>query len=144
MYELKDYLQAINETKKPLLDSDDKEWEKKYPSFVINRCLSMFYDTVMHSNEMNGLHFLPKTMQFHYLINSIRKKKRFGGKWLSQAKLKDMDIVKEYYGFSNTKAKEALTLLTKDQIEIIRNNLNKGGRKRKWVKRLLTGRKVIC
>jgi len=131
MYELKDYLQAINETKKPLLDSDDKEWEKKYPSFVINRCLSMFYDTVMHSNEMNGLHFLPKTMQFHYLINSIRKKKRFGGKWLSQAKLKDMDIVKEYYGFSNTKAKEALTLLTKDQIEIIRNNLNKGGRKRK-------------
>ena len=131
MYELKDYLQAINETKKPLLDSDDKEWEKKYPPFVINRCLSMFYDTVMHSNEMNGLHFLPKTMQFHYLINSIRKKKRFGGKWLSQAKLKDMDIVKEYYGFSNAKAKEALTLLTKDQIEIIRNNLNKGGRKKK-------------
>jgi len=144
MYELKDYLQAINETKKPLLDSDDKEWEKKYPPFVINRCLSMFYDTVMHSNEMNGLHFLPKTMQFHYLINSIRKKKRFGGKWLSQAKLKDMDIVKEYYGFSNAKAKEALTLLTKDQIETIRNSLNKGGRKRKWVKRLLTGRKVIC
>jgi hypothetical protein len=131
MYELKDYLQAINETKKPLLDSDDKEWEKKYPPFIINRCLSMFYDTIMHSNEMNGLHFLPKTMQFHYLINSIRKKKRFGGKWLSQAKLKDMDIVKEYYGFSNAKAKEALTLLTKDQIEIIRNNLNKGGRKKK-------------
>ena len=130
MYELKDYLQAINETKKPLLDSDDKEWEKKYPPFVINRCLSMFYDTVMHSNEMNGLHFLPKTMQFHYLINSIRKKKRFGGKWLSQAKLKDMDIVKEYYGFSNAKAKEALTLLTKDQIETIRNSLYKGGRKK--------------
>ena len=131
MYELKDYLQAINETKKPLLDSDDKEWEKKYPQFVINRCLSMFYDTIMHSNEMNGLHFLPKTMQFHYLINSIRKKKRFGGKWLSQAKLKDMDVVKEYYGFSNAKAKEALNLLTKDQIESIKNNLNKGGRKRK-------------
>ena len=131
MYELKDYLQAINETKKPLLDSDDKEWEKKYPPFVINRCLSMFYDTIMHSNEMNGLHFLPKTMQFHYLINSIRKKKRFGGKWLSQAKLKDMDVVKEYYGFSNAKAKEALNLLSKDQIEIIKNNLNKGGRKRK-------------
>jgi len=130
MYELKDYLQAINETKKPLLDSDDKEWEKKYPPFVINRCLSMFYDTIMHSNEMNGLHFLPKTMQFHYLINSIRKKKRFGGKWLSQAKLKDMDIVKEYYGFSNAKAKEALTLLTKDQIETIRNSLYKGGRKK--------------
>ena len=144
MYELKDYLQAINETKKPLLDSDDTEWEKKYAPFVINRCLSMFYDTIMHSNEMNGLHFLPKTMQFHYLINSIRKKKRFGGKWLSQAKLKDMEVVKEYYGFSNAKAKEALNLLTEDQIEIIKNTLNKGGRKKKWVKRLLAGRKVTC
>jgi hypothetical protein len=131
MYELKDYLQAINETKKPLLDSDDKEWEKKYAPFIINRCLSMFYDTIMHSNEMNGLHFLPKTMQFHYLINSIRKKKRFGGKWISQAKFKDMEVVKEYYGFSNAKAKEALNLLTGDQIENIKITLNKGGRKKK-------------
>ena len=70
-------------------------------------------------------------MQFHYLINSIRKKKRFGGKWISQTKLKDMDIVKEYYGFSNNKAKEALNLLSKDQIESIKTNLSKGGRKRK-------------
>ena len=59
MYELKDYLKAINETKQPLLDTDDIMWEKKYPTFIINRCLSMFYDTIMHSNEMNGLHFLP-------------------------------------------------------------------------------------
>ena len=92
MYELKDYLKAINETKTPLLDSDDTTWVKKYPPFIINRCLSMFYDTIMHSNEMNGLHFLPKRMQFHYLINSIRKKKRFGGKWLSQKKVKDLEV----------------------------------------------------
>ena len=131
MYELKDYLNAINHTKEPLLDSDDREWEKKYAPFIINRCVSMHYDTVMNANVMNGLHFLPKTMQFHYLINSIRKKKRFGGKWISQAKLKDMEVVKEYYGFSNAKAKEALNLLTKDQIENIRNSLSKGGRKRK-------------
>ena len=130
MYELKDYLKAINETKEPLLDTEDKVWEKKYPTFIINRCLSMFYDTIMHSNEMNGLHFLPKRMQFHYFINSIRKKKRFGGKWISQTKLKDMDIVKEYYGFSNNKAKEALNLLSKDQIESIKTNLSKGGRKK--------------
>ena len=96
MYELKDYLKAINETKEPLLDTDDITWEKKYPPFIINRCLSMFYDTIMHSNEMNGLHFLPKRLQFHYFINSIRKKKRFGGKWLSQKKVKDLEIVKEY------------------------------------------------
>ena len=95
MYELKDYLKAINESKQNLLDTNDPTWEKKYPPFVINRCLSMFYDTIMHSNEMNGLHFLPKRMQFHYLINSIRKKKRFGGKWLSQKKVKDLEVIKE-------------------------------------------------
>jgi len=131
MYELKDYLKAINETKTPLLDSDDKTWEKKYPPFVINRCLSMFYDTIMHSNEMNGLYFLPKRMQFHYLINSIRKKKRFGGKWLSQKKYKDLEVVKEYYGYSNSKAKETLNLLSDDQIENIKLGLKQGGRKNK-------------
>ena len=130
MYELKDYLKAINETKEPLLDTTDETWEKKYAPFVINRCMSMFYDTIMHSNEMNGLHFLPKGMQFHYLINSIRIKKRFGGKWLSQTKLKDLELVKEYYGYSNAKAKEALSLLSSDQIDNIKLSLRKGGRKK--------------
>ena len=130
MYELKDYLKAINETKTPLLDTDDIMWEKKYPTYIINRCLSMFYDTIMHSNEMNGFHFLPKRMQFHYLLNSIRKKKRFGGKWLSQKKVKDLEVVKEYYGYSNEKAKNALNILTDEQIELIKNTLSKGGRTR--------------
>ena len=129
MYELKDYLKAINESKENLLDTPDPTWEKKYPPFVINRCLSMFYDTIMHSNEMNGLHFLPKRMQFHYFINSIRKKRRFGGKWLSKTKLKNLDIVKRYYGYNNTKAKESLNILTDDQIEIIKTKLIQGGRK---------------
>jgi hypothetical protein len=131
MYELKDYLKAINETKENLLDTNDITWEKKYPPYVINRCMSMFYDTVMHSNEMNGLHFLPKRMQFHYFINSIRKKRRFGGKWLSQTKLKNLALVKEYYGYSNSKAKEALNILSKNQIENIKIELIKGGRKLK-------------
>ena len=131
MYELKDYLKAINESKENLLDTNDITWEKKYPPFVINRCMSMFYDTVMHSNEMNGLHFLPKRMQFHYFINSIRKKRRFGGKWLSQTKLKNLALVKEYYGYSNSKAKEALNILSKNQIENIKIELIKGGRKLK-------------
>ena len=128
MYELKDYLKAINETSEPLLNSDDSMCEKKYPPYVINRCLSMFWDTLMPANEMNGLHFLDKKMQFHFLINSIRKKKRFGGKWLSQAKLKDLEYVKEYYGYSNEKAREALTILSKEQIEYIKGKLYKGGR----------------
>jgi len=93
--------------------------------------MSMFYDTVMHSNEMNGLHFLPKRMQFHYFINSIRKKRRFGGKWLSQTKLKNLALIKEYYGYSNSKAKEALNILSENQIENIKIELIKGGRKLK-------------
>ena len=60
MYELKDYLKAIN-------DTDDVMWEKKYPTFIINRCLSMFYDTIMHSNEMNGLHFYQSVCNFTIL-----------------------------------------------------------------------------
>jgi len=129
-YELKDYLRAINETKELLLDSDDPMWEKKYPPYVINRCLSVFWDTIMPVNEMNGLHFLPKKLQFHFLINTIRKKKRFGGKWLTQPKLKDLDYVKEYYGYSNEKAREALTILSKEDIEKIKDKLQKGGRTR--------------
>ena len=127
-YELKDYLKAINETSEPLLDSDDSIWEKKYPPYIINRCLSMFWDTLMPANEMNGLHFLDKKLQFHFLINSVRKKKRLGGKWLSQAKLKDLEYVKKYYGYSNEKAREALTILSKEQIEHIKSKLYKGGR----------------
>ena len=129
-YELKDYLNAINFTKQNLLDTDDLTWEKKYPPFIINKCLSMHYDSIAAANEMNGYHFLDKKVQFHFLINSIRKKKRFGGKWLSQAKLKNLEYVKEYYGYSNEKAKDALNILTEEQVELIKNTLSKGGRTR--------------
>ena len=128
MYELKDYLNAINFDKKPLLDTDDETWAKKYPPYVINKCLSMFYDCIAQANEMNGYHFLDKKIQFHFYINSIRKRKRFGGKWLSQTKLKDIEYVKEYYGYSNEKAKQALNILSKEQIEVIKESLKKGGR----------------
>ena len=128
MYELKDYLNAINFTKENLLDTDDLTWEKKYPPFIINKCLSMHYDSIAAANEMNGYHFLDKKVQFHFLINSIRKKKRFGGKWLSQTKLKDLEYIKEYYGYSNEKAKQAIDILTVEQIEEIKQSLTKGGR----------------
>ncbi len=127
-YELKDYLNAINFSKVNLLDTDDETWAKKYPPYVINKCLSMFYDCIAQANEMNGYHFLDKKVQFHFYINSIRKRKRFGGKWLSQTKLKDIEYVKEYYGYSNEKAKQALNILTKEQIEVIKESLKKGGR----------------
>lgn len=131
MYELKDYLNAINFTKQNLLDTDDNEWVKKYPSFIINKCISMHWDCIAAANEMNGYHFLDKKVQFSFYINSIRKGKRYGGKWLSQKKLKDLDYVKEYYGYSNEKAREALTILTKEQVKTIKLALDKGGRKNK-------------
>jgi len=143
MYELKDYLNSINFTKQKLLDTDDLTWEKKYPPFVINKCLSMFYDCIAQVNEMNGYHFLDKKIQFTFLLNSIRKKKRFGGKWLSQAKLKNLEYVKEYYGYSNEKAKEALNILTKEQVELIKNTLSKGGRTR-WVNKKYNGQQRVC
>jgi hypothetical protein len=131
MYELKDYLNAINFTKQNLMDTDDLLWEKKYPAYIVNRCMSMFWDTLPSANEMNGYHFLDKKVQFDFFINSIRKQKRFGGKWLSQSKLKDMEYVKEYYGYSNEKAKDALNILSKEQIEHIKETLFKGGRTKK-------------
>ena len=128
-YELKDYLNAINFSKKNLLDTEDEDWEKKYPPFIINKCLSMHYDTLMQANEMNGYHFLPKKLQFKFFINSVRKKKRFCGKWFKPSQLKDLDYIKEYYGYSNEKAKTALSILSKEQIETIKKRLYKGGKK---------------
>ena len=130
-YKLSDYLNAINFSKKNLLDTDDIMWEKKYPPYVINKCLSMHYDCIAQANEINVFHFLPKRLQFHFLINSIRKRKRFGGKWLSSTKLNNLEYVKEYYGYSNEKAKEALNILNDKQIEEIKLSLFKGGRKQR-------------
>ena len=124
-YELKDYLNAINFTKKNLMDSEDKLWQKKYPSFIVNKILSGFQDTVMLVNEMNRNHFVDKDMQFHFLLNSIRSKKRFSP-FLRANKLKDIECVKEYYGYSNDKAKSALDILTNDQIKLIKEKLYKG------------------
>ena len=88
----------------------------------------MHYDCIAQANEMNGYHFLENKVQFHFYINSIRKRKRFGGKWLTQSKLKYLEYVKEYYGYSNEKAKQALDILKDEQLEIIKKSLFKGGR----------------
>ena len=127
MYDLfKDYLPAINHTKKNLMNSDDPMWEKKYPAFMVNKVLSGFSDTVMLCNEMNRNHFLDRDMQFQFLLNSIRSKKRFTP-FLKASKIKDIECVKEYYGYSNDKAKSALDILTKEQLKLIKERLYKGG-----------------
>ena len=126
MYELKDYLNAINHTKETLLDTEDEEWEKKYPPFVVNKCVYPFQDTIMLVNEINQLPHVDKKLQFDFLINSIRSRKRYTP-WLKAKKIEDLQYVKEYYGYSNEKAKQALDILSDEQIAPIKEKLNKGG-----------------
>jgi len=128
VYELKDYLNAINHTKKNVMDSEDTMWVKKYPAFIVNKVLSGFQDTIMLVNEMNRNHFLDKDMQFQFLLNSIRSKKRYSP-FLRARKLKDIECVKEYYGYNNEKAKSALDILTKKELKLIKEKLYKGGKK---------------
>ena len=127
MYELKDYLNAINQTKEKLLDTEDEEWEKKYPPFIVNKCLAGFQDTIMLVNEINCTPDLDKKLQFDFLLNSIRPRKRYTP-WMKAKKVKDLEYVKEFYGYSNEKAKSALEILNDEQIKTIKNSLNKGGK----------------
>jgi len=127
-YELKHYLKSLNETKEHLLDSDDPMWEKKYSPYIINKCLAPFNDTIMLVNEMNMRHHLDSKLQYDFLLNTIRSKKRYAP-WVKASKLKDLEYVKEYYGYSNEKAKAALKILDDEQINTIKSSLNKGGRK---------------
>ena len=115
MYELKDYLKAVNQTKEPLMDGEDEEWERKYPPFIVNKCVAPFPDTIMLVNEINQLPHLDKKLQFDFLINSLRPRKRYTP-WLKAMKLENLEYVKEYYGYSNEKAKSALDILTDEQI----------------------------
>tara|TARA_R100001163_G_scaffold38953_1_gene29662 strand:- start:37 stop:429 length:393 start_codon:yes stop_codon:yes gene_type:complete len=128
MPELKEYLNAINHTKERLLDSEDDEWEKKYPPFIVNKCVYPFQDTIMLVNEINQLPHLDKKLQFDFLLNSVRSRKRFSP-WLKASKIEDLEYVKEYYGYSNDKAKQALDILTDEQIATVKQKLRKGGMK---------------
>ena len=126
-YELKDYLKEINTDKNPLMDTDDEMWEKKYPAFIVNKCLAPFPDTIHLVNEMNLHNHLDKKLQFDFLLNSLRTRKRFTP-WLKASKLNNLEYVKEYYGYNNEKAKSALKILNDEQIKAIKDSLNKGGR----------------
>ena len=127
MYELKDYLNAINHTKEKLMDTEDEEWERKYPPFIVNKCLAPFPDTILLVNEINQYPSIEKKLQFDFLINSLRPRKRFTP-WVKAKKLDDIEYVKEFYGYNNEKAKVALTILNDDQIATIKQKLNKGGK----------------
>ena len=121
-----EYVTAINMTKKDIMVDDLAE--KAYNPFMINRSLSYFQDTVLYANEMNVNHTIDKRLQFDFFINMIRKRKRFS-KWQKSVSDSDVEVVKEYYGYSNEKARQALTLLTSDQLDVLKQKVYKGGRK---------------
>ena len=127
MTELKDWLNSINYTKKNLID-EDFSIEKEYPSYIINRCLSGHLDAVLFANEMNKYNFLPKKMQYDFFINTLRTKKRFSP-WIKKDKIKDLEYVKRYYGYSNEKALQVLKILTKQQLNFIKSKFEIGGTK---------------
>ena len=127
MYELKEYLKAINQTKESLMDTADEMWEKKYPAFVVNRCVYPFSDTILLVNEMNIYNGLDNKLQFHFLLNSTRARKRFTP-WLKSSKINNLETIKEYFGYSDQRAKEVLEVLTDEDISYMETKLDKGGK----------------
>ena len=125
MADLKDWLNSINLTKEDII-KDDPELVKKYSPFIINKCLSAHIDCIMFANEMNMNHHLSKDMQYSFYLNSLRKKKRFSP-CLRKDKIKNLDVVKSYYGYSNEKAIQALKILSKEQLDYIKAKLDVGG-----------------
>ena len=126
MTELKDWLNSINFTKENLLE--DSSTVSEYPPYIINRCLSGHLDCVLFANEMNKYSFLDKDMQYTFYLNTLRKKKRFSP-WLRKEKVTDLQSVKQYYGYSNEKAAQALKILSKQQLDYIKQRLETGGSK---------------
>jgi len=120
------YLTAINDSKQDIMVDDIAE--KGYNAFMVNRGLSYFNDTVLMANEMNLHAHLDSRLQFDFLINIVRKKKRFS-KWTKAQSSSDVEVVKQYYGYSNQKARQIYDLITPDQMEELRKKVYKGGRK---------------
>ena len=127
MMELKNWLNSINNTKINLID-EDPDLEKEYSPYIINRCFSGNIDSIMFANELNKHPNLAKKFQYDFFLNSLRKKKRFSP-WLRKDQIKNLDLIKQYYGYSNEKAKQVLNILTKEQLSFIRDRLETGGKK---------------
>jgi hypothetical protein len=123
-----DYINAINQSKENLMVGSDNDElaEKVYDPYITNRGLSFFADTILYANEMNRLCLLDKKPQFSYLLNSVRPRKRWS-KWLKKEKIEEVDIISEYFGYSKSKSKDIIKLLTDEQIKTIKLKLEKGG-----------------
>jgi hypothetical protein len=114
-------IKSISNSKKDILEN-----EKDYNAFMVNRGLSYFPDTVIYANEMNKYHHLDGDLQYQFLINIVRKRNRFS-KWNKSTESDDIKIIKDFYGYSNEKARDVLPLLSNDNLNIIRNRIQHGG-----------------
>lgn len=124
-----DFVNAINSSKKNDIIAqaeDPNSAEKQYLPFVVNKSLSYFADTIMYSNAMNLHNILDSKLQFDYLLNSIRPAKRFS-KWVKTENDDDLELIKKYYGYSTSKAKQVKSLFSSNQLSIIRKQLEEGG-----------------
>lgn len=123
---LSDWLNSINQTKKNIID-EDPSLEKEYPPWVINKVMSAHTDSILFANEMNKYIEIPKKMQYDFYINSLRPRRRFSP-WGKKDSIEYLEEVKEYFGYSYTKALEAIRVLSTDELENIRKLLYKGGK----------------
>lgn len=125
--ELKDWLDTITVTKQNIIDEDPTS-EKDYLPYIINRCLSGHIDCVLFANEMNVYNQIDKKLQYDFYINTLRKRKRFSP-WLKKDKITDLELIKRHYGYSNEKARVALNLLNKKQLDVIKQKYDMGGKR---------------
>ena len=120
-----DYVNQILYGKKNLIV--DEESERGYAPFLINRSLSYHKDCIAYANEMNSRHHLDKKLQYDFFLNTIRSQKRPFAKWVKSEKSEDIECIKAIYGFSDTKAREALRLLSNEQIQQLKEQADIGG-----------------
>ena len=120
-----DYVNAILQNKKQLIV--DEITAKDYTPFLANRSLSYHKDCIMYANEMNRRHLLDKKWQFDFLLNTVRSKKRPFAKWAKPEKNDDLECIKLVYGLSDSKAREALRLLSDEQIQELKEKTDIGG-----------------
>ena len=121
-----DYVKSINAGKNIMRGTDnDSLMERDYNAFIVNRNYSLFADTVYLANEMNIRPNIDNQLQYEFLLNTLSPRKRFAD-WVKGESSEDVSVIKEYYGYSNKKAIEALSVLSKEQIDSIRNKVQKG------------------
>lgn len=123
-----DFVTNINGAKKDLIRSSDNPdlMEKSYKPFLVNRALSYFIDTIMYANEINQAKHLDFALQNDYYLNSIRSGKRFS-KWAKPIENSDIESVQQYYKVSYMKALDIIKVLSKEQIDLIKTKIIKGG-----------------